>query len=121
MRSSPTSFRRTSHEPLDPRLREYPHGDRPRAPPRPARDHPRLLRPLLQGAHNNVAFADFVDLIEGFGFELDHVTGSHHIYRHATAGERLNLQPHQGEVKPYQIRQFLRIVEQRRLELEDEA
>jgi hypothetical protein len=35
--------------------------------------------------------------------------------------EMLNLQEVHGEAKPYQIRQFLRIVERHNLRLEDEA
>lgn len=78
----------------------------------------RLLRRLSQGALNNVAFNDFVDLVEGFGFTLDRVAGSHRIYVHPDISARLNLQPFRGEAKPYQTRQFLRVVEQFELELE---
>jgi len=33
----------------------------------------------------------------------------------------LNLQPDRGQAKPYQIRQFLEIVEEHELKLEDEG
>jgi predicted RNA binding protein YcfA (HicA-like mRNA interferase family) len=81
----------------------------------------RLLRRLSQGAVNNVAFDDFVDLVEGFGFTLDRVAGSHRIYAHPLVDARVNLQAVRGEAKPYQIRQFLRLVEQFELKLERDA
>lgn len=81
-------------------------------------DRRRLLRRLLTGALQNVAFNDFVDLVEGFGFQIMRVRGSHHIFVHPDVPELLNLQDERGEAKPYQIRQFLRLVERYNLELE---
>ena len=40
----------------------------------------RLLKRLAQGAVQNVAFRDLVQLIEGFGFLLIRTSGSHHVY-----------------------------------------
>ena len=82
-------------------------------------DRRRLLRRLAQGAVHNVAFADMVDLVEGFGFQLARVSGSHHIFAHPAIPEMVNLQEVGGEAKPYQIRQFLRLVERHNLKLED--
>ena len=79
-----------------------------------------LLRRLTQGALHNVAFYDMVDLVQGFGFRLARISGSHHIFRHPVTGAKLNLQPYRGQAKPYQIRQFLRLVEKLNLTLEDE-
>ena len=78
-----------------------------------------LLKRLTQGALRNVPFSDIVNLAEGFGFELDRVRGSHHLFIHADVPEVLNLQPESGQAKPYQIRQLLRIVEEHELRLED--
>lgn len=80
----------------------------------------RLLARLAGGAFNNVAFADFCSLAEGFGFELARVSGSHHILTHPALGELLSAQNAAGEAKPYQIRQLLRLVERYNLPLEDE-
>lgn len=77
----------------------------------------RLLKRLAQGALQNVAFHDMTRLIEGFGFKLHRVTGSHHIFIHPEVPELVNLQNVRGEAKPYQIRQFLRLVERYRLKL----
>ncbi len=81
----------------------------------------RLLRRLLQGALNNVAFGDMINLVEGFGFTLSRVSGSHHVLVHRDIPEVLNLQAVDGEAKPYQIRQFLRLVEQDNPQLKDDA
>jgi len=60
-----------------------------------------------------------VNLVEGFGFVQARVGGSHHIFSHPDLTEMLNLQDVGGEAKPYQIRQFLRLVERYDLKLED--
>ena len=81
----------------------------------------RLLRRLSQGALRNVRFADLIDLVEGFGFRLARVKGSHHIFTHPSIPGLINLQEVDGEAKPYQIRQLLRLVERYNLRLEDNA
>jgi predicted RNA binding protein YcfA (HicA-like mRNA interferase family) len=80
----------------------------------------RLLRRLLQGSLN-VSFGDFVNLVEGFGFRQSRVRGSHQIFIHPYVPELVNLQELGGEAKPYQVRQFLKLVERYDLRLEDEA
>jgi predicted RNA binding protein YcfA (HicA-like mRNA interferase family) len=57
---------------------------------------------------------------KGFGFRLARVTGSHHAFQHPGVPELVNVQEVRGEAKPYQIRQFLRLVERYNLRLEDE-
>jgi predicted RNA binding protein YcfA (HicA-like mRNA interferase family) len=78
----------------------------------------KLLKRISGGALKNVAFTDMKALIEGFGFQLDRVAGSHHIFKHPEISEMINFQQVQGEAKPYQIRQFLRLVERYNLQLE---
>jgi hypothetical protein len=60
------------------------------------------------------------DLVEGFGFRLSRVRGSNHIFTHPDVPELVNLQELGGKAKPYQIRQFLKLVEQYDLRLEDD-
>jgi predicted RNA binding protein YcfA (HicA-like mRNA interferase family) len=60
-------------------------------------------------------------MVERFGFRLDRVSGSHHIFVHEAIPELVNLQEVKGEAKPYQIRQFLRLIELYNLKLEDEG
>ena len=81
----------------------------------------KLLARLVTGAVQSVAFADLQSLVTGFGFQLRRVSGSHYIYGHPAIPELINLQNVDGQAKPYQIRQVLRLVERYNLELEDEA
>ena len=68
----------------------------------------KLLRKILASTEN-VRFGDMITLIEGFGFRLARISGSHHIFIHAELG-MMNLQSMKGKAKPYQIRQFLRLI-----------
>lgn len=80
----------------------------------------RVLARLASGKLNNVAFRDARMLVEAFGFDLARTEGSHHIFRHPRVVELVNLQDVKGEAKPYQLRQFLRLVERYDLRLKDE-
>jgi hypothetical protein len=71
----------------------------------------KLLKKLAQGDLRNVSFADMVSLVKDFGFTLSRTRGSHHLFAHPDIPELINLQDVAGEGKPYQIRQFLRLVE----------
>ncbi len=59
------------------------------------------------------------DLVEAFGFTLSRISGSHHIFVHPDIPELVNLQSVKNQAKPYQIKQFLRLVERYDLKLED--
>ena len=59
-----------------------------------------------------------VTIVKAFGFQLSHVNGSHHIFENITIAEQLNLQNKKGKAKPYQIKQFLQLLEQYNLTLE---
>jgi len=62
-----------------------------------------------------------VTLIEAFGFSLSRLNGSHHIFQHPEILEIINIQNKKGKAVPYQVRQFILIVEQYNLSLEDES
>lgn len=79
----------------------------------------KLLQKVLEGK-TNIRFAEMHRLAEAFGFRLERVSGSHHIYVHPNVQELVNLQEVNGKAKPYQIRQFLSIVEKYNLQLGDE-
>jgi len=79
----------------------------------------KTLERILSGSRN-IRFADMTALVEAFGFHLARIRGSHHIFAHPGIPELVNLQDVRGEAKPYQIRQFLRLVERYHLELEGE-
>jgi len=78
----------------------------------------KFLKKILDGS-KNIRFLDMMNLTEGFGFSLDRVNGSHHIFVHPDVPELVNLQNVRGQVKPYQIKQFLRLVEKYNLISED--
>ena len=80
----------------------------------------KLLKRLCEGSFSNIAFKDLVNLVEGFGFRLARISGSHHIFNHLNIVELLNLQDVHGKAKPYQVRQFLQLVERHNLRLESD-
>jgi len=80
----------------------------------------KLLLKLLSGS-KNVRFSEAVAIAEAFGFRLDRVNGSHHIFIHPKIPELLNLQDLKGKAKPYQVKQLLQLAEIHNLELEDES
>ena len=79
----------------------------------------KLLSKILVGSLN-VSFSDMRKLVEAFGFRLSRVRGSHHIFIHPAIRELVNLQNVGGKAKPYQVRQFLKLVEEYNLKLEDD-
>ncbi len=78
-----------------------------------------LFNRIRSGAVKNVSFGDMKSLIEAFGFQLDRKEGSHHIFIKSGIREILNLQVVQGQAKPYQIKQFLKVVDKYGLKLVD--
>ena len=54
-----------------------------------------------------------------FGFRLQRINGSHHIFAHPEVLELVNLQDVKGKAKPYQVKQLLQLVERYNLKMED--
>jgi len=52
-----------------------------------------------------------------FGFRLDRISGSHHIFMHPDVPELINLQDVNSQAKPYQIKQLLQIIERYNLQM----
>lgn len=80
------------------------------------------LQKLLMKAINapqNLRFAELITLAQAFGYVLDRVTGSHHILIHAEAERPLNVQDAKGKAKPYQVKQFLRDIEEFNLTMKE--
>lgn len=80
----------------------------------------KLLQKALAGS-KNIRFGDMRVLVEAFGFRLARVSGDPHIFEHAEVREIVNLQNRKGKAKPYQVRQFLQLVEQYNLELGEDS
>ena len=72
------------------------------------------VQKILQKARNqpaNVRFGDMRKLVEAYGFNLDRINGSHHVFVHPSIPELLNLQDEGGKAKAYQVRQFIKLVD----------
>lgn len=69
----------------------------------------------------NIAFRDFERLLAAFGFACRRTSGSHRIYRHPKVPRPLSIQPRGGQAKPYQVAQFLAMVEECGLTMEREG
>jgi len=79
----------------------------------------KTLQKILAGS-KNIRFSDMKELVEGFGFRLSRTDGSHHIFVHPDIPELVNLQEVKGQTKPYQMRQFLKLIERHSLKLEED-
>jgi predicted RNA binding protein YcfA (HicA-like mRNA interferase family) len=77
----------------------------------------KTLQKILSGS-KNVRFAEMVGLVQAFGFRQARISGSHHIFTHPGVPELVNLQNVHGQAKPYQVRQFMKLVEKYNLSLE---
>ncbi len=78
----------------------------------------KLLHRLITN-QKNVKFSDLVLILQSFGFKLDRVSGSHHIFLHSKIDEILNIQNVKDEAKPYQVKQFLKLIELYNLEFKE--
>jgi predicted RNA binding protein YcfA (HicA-like mRNA interferase family) len=72
----------------------------------------------IRRGSRNLRFGDVVRLLEALGLRLVRVSGSHHIFSAPTMRELVNLQEVNGQCKPYQLRQILRLVERYNLDRE---
>jgi len=60
----------------------------------------------------NVNFEDIKPWLHDFGFKLERVAGSHHIFRHSVTKVKLNFQPERsGKAKTYQVKQAIKAIE----------
>jgi HicA toxin of bacterial toxin-antitoxin, len=73
---------------------------------------PAKLYQRLVESRSSIPFRDFQRILEAFGFTLDRITGSHRQYKHPRASRPLSIQPRGNMAKPYQIDQFLDIVQE---------
>ena len=80
----------------------------------------RLYERVKHGHKHNVRFADFVALMEAFGFEHTRTKGSHNWYVHETGQVRMSVQPDRnGNAKAYQIADFLKYVAEHALSMKE--
>jgi predicted RNA binding protein YcfA (HicA-like mRNA interferase family) len=81
---------------------------------------PRQTWDAILAGRRTIDFHDFERLLVAFGFEHRRTRGSHRIYRHPTTSRPLSIQPKGGTAKPYQVIQFLTMVEEFGLRLGNE-
>jgi len=78
----------------------------------------RLLEELKRNPRN-IRFERLCRIAESFGFRFRGGKGSHRIYTREGVKEILNFQNVDGKAKPYQVKQFIKIIEKYNL-LEDD-
>ena len=77
----------------------------------------RKLFQQILNSQKNVKYNDFVVILEAFGFFRSRGEGSHSIFKNEKVREIINIQNVDGEAKPYQIRQFLSLLEKYNLKM----
>jgi len=81
----------------------------------------RKLFDKMLNSPQNIRFDEFIILLQAFGFISSRIKGSHHIFTRDDIMETLSIQPtKQGKAKPYQIRQFIKLIEQYAFQLDEE-
>ena len=78
----------------------------------------KLLSRIMNN-QKNVLFNDFITVVEAYGFNCTRREGSHQIFKSPNVTEFINLQDENGKAKPYQIKQFLYLIEKYKLEMEE--
>lgn len=73
----------------------------------------------MMNSYNNIQYDDLIKVVEKFGFVWQRTNGSHNIYVNNNIREIINIQKVNGKAKPYQIKQFLKLIEKYNLEMED--
>lgn len=79
----------------------------------------KLYALLLQSTNRQVDFRDFVAMVEAFGFENVRTKGGHRSFAHLACNDLLVIQPKGKDAKRYQIREFLDIVQENGLTLDE--
>lgn len=70
----------------------------------------KILRKILTN-QKNVKFEELLIILSYFDFKCDRINGSHHIFKKVGITELINIQNVNGEVKPYQVKQFLSLID----------
>ena len=73
-------------------------------------DREEIFRELKERV-TNVRFEELCRAAESFGFKFKGGKGSHRIFARQGIKELLNFQDVRGKAKPYQVRQFIRLIE----------
>ena len=66
-----------------------------------------ILIRQLRTANSPVPLGEFKRAAEHFGFTLDHITGSHHVFRNWT-GKKYVVPVHHKKIKAVYVRKFIK-------------
>ena len=69
-------------------------------------DIDQLIQKLAR-SHSPVSMGDFVKVAAHFGYALDHVSGSHYVFRNWT-GKKFVVPVHNKKVKAIYVRMFIK-------------
>ncbi|MEO5359260.1 MAG: type II toxin-antitoxin system HicA family toxin [Nitrospirota bacterium] len=70
----------------------------------------RLINRILSGSSDsNINFGKLRELLIYYGF-VERIKSSHHIYTREDIAEIINIQPKNGQGKPYQVKQIRNII-----------
>jgi predicted RNA binding protein YcfA (HicA-like mRNA interferase family) len=79
----------------------------------------KLYAATLANPAASLPFRDFERLVRAFGFTFERQRGSHRSYSHPRCPRLLVIQPRGASAKPYQVREFLGMIEEFELTLDD--
>lgn len=70
----------------------------------------KLVQKILSGnSDRNIDFDELCKLLSNLGFD-ERIKGSHHIFNKEGVEEIINIQPVNGQAKPYQVKQVRTII-----------
>ena len=70
----------------------------------------KLIRTILDGlSDKNINFNELCNLLKSLGF-VEHIRGSHHLFRKEQIEEKINLQRDGNMAKPYQVKQVRNVI-----------
>ncbi len=78
-----------------------------------------IIKILRATSDKNIEFDELLNLLFRFGFSC-RISGSHRILTKKGIDEILNLQPKNGQAKPYQVKQVRDIILKYQLEIPDD-
>jgi predicted RNA binding protein YcfA (HicA-like mRNA interferase family) len=79
----------------------------------------KLYANLLANPRLSISFRDFERLLRAFGLELARTNGSHRQYVHPKLLRPFPVQPDRKDAMRYQVREFLELVEEHGLYLDE--
>lgn len=60
-----------------------------------------------KSSHSAISLNDFIKVAKYFGFVLDNISGSHHIFRNWT-GKKFSIPVHNKKIKAFYARKFIK-------------